>query len=276
MTYSVLACTHVGLLGIDIGGSGIKAAIVDVETGELTADRYRLPTPKPATPEAIADTVAAIVEHFNWREPFGCAFPARIRHGVAMTASNIDPAWIGTNVEQLFSNRTGLPVAVLNDADAAGMAEVGFGAAKNRYDTVLLLTFGTGIGSALFVNQNLVPNTEFGHLLLRGRIAEHYASDRVREVEKMGWKRWAKRVQEYLDRVEFLLGPDLIVLGGGVSKPKKYAKFAGYLKTQAELMPAALQNQAGIVGAAYTARGLLQPSVPKEIIQAAALEHATE
>lgn len=248
------------ILGIDIGGSGIKGATVDVTTGQLTAERFRLPTPKPATPEAVTEVAAEIVRHFDWNGPFGCAFPARIKKGIAMTAANIDPSWIGANVEELLLQKTGLPAVVINDADAAGMAEMGFGAGRTRTDEVLLLTFGTGIGSALFINETLVPNTEFGHITLNGMVAEHYASDRARKEGRLGWKRWAGRVQEYLDRIEFLLAPDLIIFGGGASKPKKRVKFFDQLHTKADLLPAELQNHAGIVGAAFTARILAMSS----------------
>jgi polyphosphate glucokinase len=256
----------VEILGIDIGGSGIKAATVDVETGVLTAERFRLPTPQPATPEAVTDVVADIVRHFDWNGPFGCAFPARIKRGIAVTAANIDRAWIGTNVEEILYQKTGLRATVINDADAAGMAEMGFGAGRHRRDVVLLLTFGTGIGSALFVNETLVPNTEFGHILLHGLVAEHYASDRARKEKKLGWKRWAMRVQEYMDRIEFLLAPDLIIFGVGVSKPKKRAKFFDQIKTQADFVPAELQNHAGIVGAAYSAMALARTTTPQRPI----------
>lgn len=260
----------VEILGIDIGGSGIKAATVDVTTGELTAERFRLPTPQPATPDAVTDVVLDVIRHFDWNGPFGCAFPARIKHGTALTAANIDKSWIGTNVEEMLRQKTGFPATVINDADAAGMAEMGFGAGRDRLDVVLLLTFGTGIGSALFVNKTLVPNTELGHLSLNGMVAEHYASDRARKDKKLGWKRWAERVQEYLDRIEFLLAPDLIIFGGGVSKPKKRTKFFDQLKTQADLIPAELQNHAGIVGAAYSAIALTRSATPPRPIIAAA------
>lgn len=258
------------ILGIDIGGSGIKGATVDVTTGTLTAERFRVPTPKPATPDAVTDVVVEIVQHFDWKGPFGCAFPARIKQGTALTAANIDSSWIGTNVEEILYRKTGLTATVINDADAAGMAEMGFGAGRDRLDVVLLLTFGTGIGSALFVNKTLVPNTELGHIALHGMVAEHYASDRARREKKLGWKRWAERVQEYLDRIEFLLAPDLIIFGGGASKPKKRAKFFDLLKTQAELVPAELQNHAGIVGAAYSVIARTNTATPLNPIVAAA------
>src|SRR5690606_38915635 len=170
-------------LGIDIGGSGIKGAPVDLETGALTAERHRIATPSPATPQAVAEAVHRMARHFDWHGPIGCAFPARTKQGVAHTASNIDPSWIGTNAEALFSEKTGCPVLLINDADAAGVAEMTYGAGRGREGVVFLLTFGTGIGSALFVDHKLVPNTELGHLYLRGMnvVAEQYAADRVRK-----------------------------------------------------------------------------------------------
>ena len=249
------------ILGIDIGGSGIKGATVDVHTGELTAERHRISTPQPATPEQVADVVAELVGHFEWEGLVGCALPARVKRGVAKTAANIDGSWIGTDAEQLFADRTGCPTVVLNDADAAGVAEMAFGAGRDHDGLVLLLTFGTGIGSALFNDGRLVPNTELGHVILagqkKGTDAEDYAADRARKDEDLSWKEWAERVQEYLDHVEFLLSPDLIIIGGGVSKPKKHEKYLDLLKTEAELKTAELQNEAGIVGAACRARTLI-------------------
>jgi polyphosphate glucokinase len=243
------------ILGIDVGGSGIKGAPVDTATGSLLQTRHRLPTPQPATPDAVCDVVAAIAAHFSWSGPIGCAFPARIKGGVALTAANIDRSWIGTNVEELIESKTGCPTRVVNDADAAGVASMTFGAGRGRRDLVILLTFGTGIGSAIFINQTLVPNTELGHLTLHGQVAEHYAADRARKEHKLSWKTWAKRVQEYLNRIEFLFAPDLIVLGGGVSKPKRRDKYLHFLETKAELTTAALLNEAGIIGAALWAQG---------------------
>ncbi|ARA94812.1 polyphosphate glucokinase [Rhodothermaceae bacterium RA] len=246
------------ILGIDIGGSGIKGAPVDLENGRLLTERHRIATPQPATPTAVADVVRKITRHFDWSGPVGCAFPARIKHGKALTAANVDDSWLNTDVAALFAERTGCPTTVLNDADAAGLAEMTFGAGRGRTDLVLLLTFGTGIGSALFIERVLVPNTELGHIILHGKDAEPYAADRARKEEKLSWKRWARRVQEYLDRIEFLLSPDLIIIGGGVSKPKRAEKFLPYLHTQAELVTAQLRNEAGIVGAALHARSLLK------------------
>ena len=249
------------ILGIDIGGSGIKGARVDVQTGEMTSDRERISTPQPATPDAVSDVVAEIAQHFEWEGLIGCALPARVKRGIAMTAANIDKAWIGTDAEKLISKKTGCPTIALNDADAAGVAEMAFGAGKDREDLVLLLTFGTGIGSALFNEGRLVPNTEFGHVILpgqdEGEDAEDYAADSARKSDDLSWKKWAKRAQEYLDHVEYLLSPDLIILGGGISRPKKYDKYLDLLSTEAELMPAQLQNEAGIIGAACRARALI-------------------
>ena len=244
------------LLGIDVGGSGIKGAPVDSESGEMTAERYRVKTPDKARPDEIATVVAELIDHFNWKGPVGCAFPARIKNGVAKTAANIDQSWIGTNAAQLFSERSGCPFVVVNDADAAGVAEMTFGVGKGRSGNVLLLTIGTGIGSALFQDGRLIPNTEFGHFFLHGMVAEHYASDRARKEHKLNWNQWAKRLQEYLSHLERLFDLDLIILGGGISKPKKTEKYLKLLKTEAELVTAELQNEAGIVGAALCGRGV--------------------
>jgi polyphosphate glucokinase len=235
-------------LGIDIGGSGVKGAPVDVRTGELTADRFRLETPQPATPDAVAATVASVVQHFSWQGPIGLTVPGVVKHGVVHTAANIDHAWIGTDAAALFRTTTGQTCTVLNDADAAGIAEMRFGAGKGRDGVVVMITLGTGIGCAVFNDGVLLPNTELGHLEMNGRDAEEQASARVREEENLSWKKWAERVDQYLDMMDHLLWPDLIIIGGGVSK--RAEKFFPYLNTRAELLPAALQNEAGIVGAA--------------------------
>ena len=245
------------ILGIDVGGSGIKGAPVDIRTGEFSADRRRIKTPARAEPAGVARAVADIVRYFAWDGPVGCAFPARIKRGVARTAANIDAAWIGTNATELFQTHSGCPFVVVNDADAAAVAEMQFGAGRDRSDIVLLLTVGTGIGSALFQNHVLLPNTELGHLQLHGMVAEHYASDRARKEFGLGWKEWAGRFQEYLSHVERLLDIDLIIIGGGVSKPKKKEKYWKYLQTVADLESAQLQNDAGIVGAALCAQALV-------------------
>lgn len=235
-------------LGIDIGGSGIKGAPVDTTSGRLLAERFRIPTPQPATPAAMIDIAAQVVGHFSWNGPIGCGFPAVIRGGTVYTAANIDASWIGVSIEDELAQAIGTPVKALNDADAAGLAEMRWGAGQQRSGVVLILTFGTGIGSALFVNGQLVPNTEFGHIEIRGREGEHRASDAVRERKQLSWKRWAKRVDEYLDTMERLVWPDLIIVGGGASADA--SKFVPLLTTRAELVPAQLRNNAGIAGAA--------------------------
>ena len=243
------------IMGIDIGGSGIKGAPVEIETGLLAGERYRLATPEPASPDAVGNVVAQVVKHFKWKGPVGCTIPSVVRDGVAYTAANIDEDWIGTNGRKLLQRKTRCPVFLLNDADAAGMAEMEFGAGRGKKGVVIILTFGTGIGSAIFVDGKLVPNTEIGHLEIRGRDAELRATDRIRQEKNLTWKKWARRVNEYLAHVERLFSPDLFILGGGVSK--KHAKFLPLLKTQAQVVPAQLLNDAGIVGAALAAKALV-------------------
>lgn len=261
-----MAKTITKALGVDVGGSGVKGAPVHLKRGVLLTERFRLPTPQPATPEAVARTVAEVAKKFGWAGPIGCTVPARVRQGVVETASNIDPSWIGTPAAKLFKRFTGQTVAVLNDADAAGLAEVRFGAGHGQPGVVLMLTFGTGIGSALFVDGRLVPNTELGHLHLEGRVAEHLAADSAREREGLSWEAWAKnRVQPYVSRLEFLLAPDLIIVGGGVSRPDKWAQFGALLQTHARIVPAALGNEAGIVGAAWAARMLVEEGARSEV-----------
>lgn len=242
------------VLGIDIGGSGIKGAPVDTARGVLTADRYRVPTPSPSTPQAVAAVVADIATRFIWNGPIGCTFPAVIKDGVAYSAANVDKSWVGANGQELLQQRTGCPVVLLNDADAAGIAEMAFGAGRGHAGVVMMLTFGTGIGSALFIDGRLVPNTELGHLEIRKKDAETRASDRARVERKFSWKQWAKRVNEYLERVEVLFSPDLFIIGGGVSK--KHEKFVPLLHTRAPIVTAQLLNEAGIVGAALAAERL--------------------
>lgn len=239
------------LLGVDVGGSGIKGAPVDTRTGELVKDRFRIETPQPSEPEQVARVVRQLAKHFDWHGPMGVTIPGVVKSGVVMTAANIDKRWIGTDARELFAKATGQPATVLNDADAAGLAEMRFGAGLGRNGVVVMITLGTGIGFALFNDGRLVPNTELGHLEMRGRDAESIASARVREENDESWKHWARDLDEYLDRVDALLWPDLIIVGGGVSK--KWDRFAKYLNTRAELVPAALQNDAGIVGAAMAA-----------------------
>lgn len=241
----------VQILGIDIGGSGIKGALVDVVKGELTTERHRIPTPQPATPDAVANVVAEIVKHFDHSGPVGCTFPAVVKRGVTLTAANVDDGWIGIDAEGLLVEKTNNPFLILNDADAAGIAEFTFGAGAENRGTVIVLTLGTGIGSAIFVNGNLLPNTEFGHMIIEGMDAEHYAADAVRKRDDLSWKKWGKRVDRVLAELDKLFWPDLYIIGGGVSK--KHDKFFEYLTTHTPIVPAALQNDAGIIGAAMAA-----------------------
>jgi polyphosphate glucokinase len=236
-------------LGIDIGGTGIKAAPVDVTAGKLLADRQKIDTPHPALPDPVADVVKQLTTAFNWSGPVGITFPGVVIDGVTRTAANMDPAWIGLDAAALFAKATGNPVRVLNDVDAAGVAEMTFGAGVDEQGTVLMVTFGTGIGSALFVKGILVPNTEFGHIEIRGRDAESRASERAKQLHDQSWSKWAEHVDEYLQHIEALLSPDLIILGGGISRQseKWVPRLTGI---RARIVPAALLNNAGIVGAA--------------------------
>jgi polyphosphate glucokinase len=242
-------------LGIDIGGTGIKAAPVDVSAGTLLADRKKIPTPHPSTPDAVAEVVKELTQEFGWTGVTAATFPGVVTSGTVRTAANMDKSWIGTDAATLFRKATGIDVAVLNDADAAGVAETTFGAGKGERGTVLMLTFGTGIGSALFTGGLLVPNTEFGHIEIRGKDAESRASERGKLEHDWGWKDWAQRVGEYLQHVEALLSPDLIIVGGGISKESE--KWVPLLTgIRAKIVPAALHNDAGIVGAAMAASGI--------------------
>ena len=243
------------ILGIDIGGSGIKGAPVDTATGALLAARLRIPTPVPSKPAALAKVVGDIAHQFNWQGPIGCGFPSVVRGGVTYSAANVHKKWIGADAAALFSEATGCPTFVVNDADAAGLAEMTFGVGRGRMGVVLLITIGTGLGSALFTDGHLVPNTELGHLQIRGMDAEQRASDAVRKRDKLSWKEWSARLNEYLQALESLLTPDLIILGGGVIKLQD--KFLPRLKLQAEVLPAQYLNDAGIVGAALAAQKLV-------------------
>ena len=238
--------------GIDIGGSGMKAAIVDLDTGELASERIRIPTPHPATPEAMAAMAADLVRQHGWTGPIGVGFPGIVRHGVLHSAANLDPSWVGVDADALLTEACGADVALVNDADAAGLAEIRWGAGRGVVGVVLVLTFGTGIGSGLFIDGTLVPNTELGHLELDGRDAESYAAAVVREREGIGWKQWAPRVERYLRHVEMLFSPDLIIVGGGASKAAD--KWLPKISISTPIVPAAMANNAGIVGAALVAR----------------------
>ncbi len=237
--------------GVDIGGSGIKGAVVDLDVGALAGERLRLETPQPATPESIGEVVGDLVAGFGWTGEVGMTLPSVIIDGIARTAANIDPSWIGADVRSALGRKVGGPVEVLNDADAAGLAEVRFGAAREATGVVLVLTFGTGIGSALFVGGRLVPNTELGHIEVGGVDGEDVAAASVKERQGLSWAQWAERVEQYLDRLERFLWPDLIVVGGGVSK--KADKWLPLIRHRTPVVAAQLQNSAGIVGAALAA-----------------------
>lgn len=249
------------VVGVDIGGTGVKAGIVDLAKGCLVGDRVRLDTPHPATPAAIADTVAQLLEQLDHRGRVGLTVPAVVQRGVVRTAANIDPAWIGTDADSLFQERLGVECHVLNDADAAGLAEVRYGAGRGHSGVVIALTLGTGIGSAVFTDGMLVPNTELGHLELHGGDAEHYAAASVRERDDMPWKKWGHHVGHYLAHLEMLFSPELFIIGGGVSK--KPERFFPYLGVDTPVVAAALANQAGIVGAALAMVEAGGPPLPR-------------
>ncbi|GAB4571577.1 MAG: ROK family protein [Anaerolineales bacterium] len=241
-------------LGIDIGGSGIKGAPVNIKTGELQGERLRIKTPKGAKPQPVADVVAEIARSFQWNGTIGIGFPAPIKRGIVMMAANVSQKWIGINADELLTSATGCSCKVGNDADVAGMAEMAFGAGKGEHGTVIMITLGTGIGTAIFYNGHLVPNTEFGHLQIKGMDAEHRASDAARQREDMSWKKYAKRLNTYLNEMEKLFWPDLFIIGGGISK--QHEKFLPLLNLQTRITPAQFQNEAGIVGAALFSQGM--------------------
>jgi len=239
------------VVGIDIGGTGIKGAPVDLAEGKFAAERVRLLTPSPATPQAVADVVGEILQQIGVDGPVGLTIPAVVRHGVVETAAHIDPSWIGGDAVELFSKATGRSVAVVNDADAAGIAEVRFGAGRGQDGVVAVVTLGTGIGSALFIDGTLVPNSELGHLPLHHGEAEDWAAESVREHDELSWKKYAHRLQAYLELVQHVLWPELIIIGGGVSK--KADKFLPLIELRTPIVPAQLLNDAGIIGAALAA-----------------------
>ncbi len=244
-------------LGIDVGGTGVKAALVDVATAELVSPRVREKTPQPSTPEAVAQAIRSVVGRaLEGRDvppdlPVGCGLPGVVKDGRLTTAANIDAAWVGWPAQERIGELLGLPTWIINDADAAGLAEVAFGSGRGRPGTVLLLTIGTGIGSALFLDGRLVPNTEFGHLEMHGRIAEWLVSGAARERRKLGWKRWTRAFNEYISRVELYFSPDLLIYGGGVSK--EWDKWGRWSRTTAPVVLARYLNTSGIIGAAYAA-----------------------
>jgi polyphosphate glucokinase len=259
--FFVLSCNNIQkqepmnskkILGIDIGGSGIKGAPIDIKTGKLLDERYRIPTPVPSSPQKVAKTIKEMVKHFKWKGPIGCGFPSVVQNGVVKIAANIDKSWINTDARKLFSETTKLPVWVINDADAAGLAEVKLGAGAGFKGAIVVLTIGTGIGSSLFIKGRLYPNTEFGHVEFKGMDAEAYASDATRKKENLDWETWGKRLNEYLAHIEFLCWPEMIILGGGASK--KLDLFKDQLNLKAKIVPAQFLNDAGIIGAAMAAK----------------------
>jgi polyphosphate glucokinase len=237
--------------GVDIGGSGVKGAPVDLEAGSLATDRHRIPTPRPATPQAVITAVGEVVEHHNWTGPIGVTIPAVVVDGVVRSAANIDQGWMGFDARSSMTQALGIPVTVINDADAAGLAEVRYGAHGPQDGVVLLLTFGTGIGSAIINDGVLVPNSEFGHLEFHGMAAEEYAAARLVKRENMDIEWWATRVNEFLQHMDVILSPRKIIFGGGISK--RFEEFSFLIETEAEVVPARLRNNAGIVGAAMIA-----------------------
>lgn len=238
--------------GVDIGGSGIKGGIVDLDTGQLIGERFKLLTPQPATPAAVAKTVAAVVNEFGWTGPLGVTYPGVVTQGVVQTAANVDNSWIGINARDVIAKElNGQQVVVLNDADAAGLAEERYGAGKDKSGVVVLLTFGTGIGSAVIHNGILLPNTELGHLEVGGKEAEHRAASSVRDRRGLSYKKWAKQVTRVLVALENAFWPDLFIAGGGICR--KADQWIPLLKNRTPVVAAALQNTAGIVGAAMAA-----------------------
>lgn len=244
------------ILGIDIGGSGIKGAPVDTETGQMLASRLRLPTPESAKPEPMIDIVNEIVEYFDWKGPIGCGFPGIVRNGMTLSAANVSKKWIGYHAAEAIAELTGCPTCVANDADAAGLAEVMFGSGKGHRGVILVVTIGTGLGTSLFTNGHLLPNAELGHIEIDGEDAESRASDAARKKEKLSWKKWGQRFNKYLNTLYLLLSPDLIILGGGTSS--KFDKFSRYIDVPTEIVLASMLNEAGIVGSALVARACLE------------------
>lgn len=239
------------ILGIDVGGSGIKGAIVETTTGDLLTDRFRLATPRPALPMKVARTVQKIVDHFNWKGDVGVGFPTPLFHGKCLSGSNLHPEWKGVQADALFKSVTGLEFTVINDADAAAEAEMHFGAGKGRNGLVAVITLGTGIGSGLFFNGVLIPNSELGHVSYKGEPFEKYAADSIRKKEDLSYSKWGKRLNKYFKHIELILSPDLFIIGGGASK--KLDKFIDEIHIRTEIIPAENKNEAGIIGAALGA-----------------------
>lgn len=241
------------IMGVDVGASGIKGGLVDIDKGEMITERFRFDTPSPATPKRMAKTFKQLVEHFNYSGTVGVGFPAIVRRGVALSAANIDKSWIGTSVSQTFSQAAGCQVYALNDADAAGVASMNFGVGRRQMGVVLMITIGSGLGSALFIDGELIPNTELGHLYLKNQreVAEKYVSNLQRKANNWTWNKFGKRFNRYLQHVERLFSPDLIILGGGGSK--HFAEYVHKMELSCPVKPAELLNQAGTIGAAYYA-----------------------
>lgn len=241
------------VLGIDVGGTGIKGAIVNTSTGKLSTERHRIPTPIPATPEAVSKVISEMVKHFNWTGLVGCGFPTPLQHGTCLSGGNLHEDWKGTNVKELFQQKTGNEYSIVNDADAAGLAEIGFGAGVDKEGVVVMITLGTGIGSAVFLDGKLLPNTEFGHVLHKnGDIFEKYAADSARKREDLSRKKWGDRLHEYFEHIQLLLSPDLFIVGGGASK--KLDKFETRININTPIVAAEAENNAGIIGAALAAK----------------------
>ena len=236
------------VLGIDIGGTGIKGAIVDTETGDLVTERFRIDTPKPAKPEAVAETIKKIVGHFNWKGKVGCGFPTPLSHGKCLSGSNLHSSLKNVQIDQLFKNKTGLDFTIINDADAAAEAEMHFGAGKGKQGLVAVITLGTGIGSGLFFNGILIPNTELGHVSYNNEPFEKYAAYSIKKNEDLSYSKWGKRLNKYFRHIDLILSPDLYIIGGGASK--KLDKYKDQIEIETPIIPAENKNEAGIIGAA--------------------------
>ena len=244
------------ILGIDVGGTGIKAALVDIDTGTFVQEKIKYATPSPSNPAAVAQVLKQLINDFDWGgKLIGCGFPSIIKHNIVYSASNIDKSWIGVDLKDYFLEQVGNPGAFINDADAAGIAEMTFGDLEDKSGTILMLTLGTGIGSGLFIDGKLVPNTELGHLEHQNSIWERFASNGARKNLELSWEEWGEKLNEYINHVDLLFSPDLILLGGGVSK--KHDKFLQFIELRDIVKPASMQNNAGIIGAALAAAPLL-------------------
>ncbi len=241
------------LLGIDVGGSGTKGALVDSETGEMISERFRIPTPDSRTPEAMTDVIAEIVDHFDYKGKVGCGFPTIIKNGICKATGNLDPSWLGVNVEEILEKKTGLDFTVINDADAAGYATMNYGIGKGEKGLVVMITIGTGLGSGAFLDGRLIPNFELGQIPYKkySKI-ELWAAGSAKDREELSYKKWGKRFNTFLEYVELIISPDLIILGGGASKD--FDQFKSQIKIETKVMAAELQNHAGIIGAAVASQ----------------------